>query len=332
MQHEQIPLSLRLPGTRTMNNSGSVDINGEKIRLVREERGLTQLYLATVVGVTTDTISRWENRRYPSIKVENAKKLAEALEIPLEDLLDAAGGSSEPEESSDSLESSGASEDKQTHIPAIFRRKILWILAVLALVAAVGTGALYLWFNQSALQARRIMPKQTAPNLSFPVLIEVRGPVESRSSLLVRDEIEGDVEAFGAMEGGKPKQFGKNPRWIGRLHNGKAVFLYMVTPGKRVKPEQTITISGDFITREGQLLGDKINGSSQIQISLYHWADTDQDYVISDDEILKAYETYSLPGDPSINFTALEELWLAGKYTWNKRTQAFDPVPGSGKE
>jgi len=59
--------------------SNSVDINGDKIRLLREQKELTQLYLATVVGVTTDTISRWENRRYPAIKLDNARKLAEAL-------------------------------------------------------------------------------------------------------------------------------------------------------------------------------------------------------------------------------------------------------------
>ena len=44
---------------------------------IREKKGLTQLYIATAVGVTTDTISRWENRRYPSIKTENGEKLAE---------------------------------------------------------------------------------------------------------------------------------------------------------------------------------------------------------------------------------------------------------------
>ena len=309
-----------------MNSSGSVDINGEKIRLVREQKGLTQLYLATVVGVTTDTISRWENRRYPSIKVENARKLAEALEIPLEELLDAADGQGDPCEGNDENKDEGTSPP-----PALGNRR-LWLMILLALALTGGAIGVYLWINQSELQARRLMPKQTAPNLSFPVLIEISGPVESHSSLLVRDEIVGEAEAIGALEDGKPKQFGKNPRWIGRLKNGRAVFLYLVTPGKKTKPEETFSFSGDIITREGQLIGDKIGGTSKITISLYHWADTDQDYTISDDEILGAYETYSLPGDPSINFSALEELWLAGKYAWNKRTLSFDPAPATGKE
>ncbi len=65
-----------------------VKIDGAKIKQLREQQGLTQLYLATAVEVTTDTISRWENRRYPSIKRDNGLKLAEALNVPLEDILE----------------------------------------------------------------------------------------------------------------------------------------------------------------------------------------------------------------------------------------------------
>src|SRR5210317_924311 len=67
-----------------------VKIDGSKVRSLRESKGLTQLYIATVVEVTTDTISRWENKRYPSIKEENALKLAEALEVTLDEILDEA--------------------------------------------------------------------------------------------------------------------------------------------------------------------------------------------------------------------------------------------------
>ena len=76
-----------------MDNSFSgpmsmVRIDGAKIKQLREQQGLTQLYLATAVEVTTDTISRWENRRYPSIKRDNGLKLAEALNVQLEELLE----------------------------------------------------------------------------------------------------------------------------------------------------------------------------------------------------------------------------------------------------
>lgn len=309
-----------------MNTTNSVDINGEKIRTVREEKGLTQLYLATVVGVTTDTISRWENRRYPSIKLDNARKLAEALEIPLEELLE-----------TPSPDGSDAEENGQEPPPHLFssfciHRKRLGLLLAAALVVGAATAAALLWLNRPDLRATRIMPRHTAPNLPFPVVIRINGPVEFHGTLLVREELEGDGDATGPLEEGQPKQFGKNPRWIGRMDNGKAVFLYLVTPGKKVKPEDKLTFSGDIITREGQMIGESINGPEQVIVTGYHWADTDQDYVISDGEILSAFETYALPGNSTINLSALEELWLAGRYTWNKRSLAFEPAPATGKE
>ena len=39
---------------------GKVRLDGSAIRRIREEQKLTQFYIAKVVGVTTDTVSRWE--------------------------------------------------------------------------------------------------------------------------------------------------------------------------------------------------------------------------------------------------------------------------------
>ncbi len=68
-------------------HASSVAIDGEAIRQIREEKRLTQLYVSKVVGVTTETVSRWENKRYPTIRRDNAIKLAEALEVDLKAIL-----------------------------------------------------------------------------------------------------------------------------------------------------------------------------------------------------------------------------------------------------
>ena len=65
-----------------------VRIDGARVKELREKQGLTQLYMASVVRVTTETISRWENGRYPSIKGDNGEKLAEALGVELADILE----------------------------------------------------------------------------------------------------------------------------------------------------------------------------------------------------------------------------------------------------
>ena len=68
-------------------NNAKVQLDGSAIRRIREEQKLTQYYIAKVVGVTTDTVSRWENNRYPSVRRDNAILLAEALEVPVENIL-----------------------------------------------------------------------------------------------------------------------------------------------------------------------------------------------------------------------------------------------------
>ena len=311
-----------------MNTSNSVDINGNKIRLLREQKELTQLYLATVVGVTTDTISRWENRRYPSIKPENARKLAEALGVPLEELLDdgppeAEAAAAETVEAAKATDGPGPATAEAPVRPGLLsgRRRVL--AAGLLVLLAVAAAIFFFIGSRAAVRAERVLPPHTAPGAPFPVVIRLTGEVDAPTTVLVRDELTGDAEATGPAIDGEAKAFGRNPRWIGHLRRGRAVFPYLVQPGKKLGPDDEIRFSGDIIAGEGQTTGDSIDGASRIRLAPYHWADTDKDYVISDSEIRKAYATYSVPGESLVDFSQLEELWVAGRYTWNRKTRTF---------
>lgn len=306
-----------------MHNSGSVDINGIKIRSLREQNDLTQLYLATVVGVTTDTISRWENRRYPSIKLENARKLADALGVSLEELL-------EEKDQDGLLDKAAPAPPPQANRLSIFTARNLWIFGGggIALLGAV----LFLLLTRGDdldTTATRILPGHASYNLPFPVRIEITGAADGQQTLLIREELTGDCLAIDPFTGNSPRQYGKKPRWIGTLADGRATFLYMVHP--MVQPEaqsgqqNIIRFSGDLVFRERQAVGEKIGGPDTIALTSYHWADIDRDYVISDNEILLAFETFSVPGENLSHFAAIEELWLAGGYTWDARALSFLP-------
>ncbi|MHB8765688.1 MAG: helix-turn-helix domain-containing protein, partial [Deferrisomatales bacterium] len=62
-------------------------LDGDRIRTLREDKGLTQLYVAEVAGVSVATVSRWENNRTPAVKRENAEALAQALEVEVDQIL-----------------------------------------------------------------------------------------------------------------------------------------------------------------------------------------------------------------------------------------------------
>jgi transcriptional regulator with XRE-family HTH domain len=60
----------------------------ERLREARERRGMTQGELAAKLGVSTTTVTLWENRKNPrKIGTKYLKKVADALEIRVSELL-----------------------------------------------------------------------------------------------------------------------------------------------------------------------------------------------------------------------------------------------------
>ena len=309
----------------------SVNINGSAIREFREQKELTQLYLATVVGVTTDTISRWENRRYPSIKFENAQRLAEALGVDLEDILE----HSDP----DQVEDEAVFIDKQGVVPE--KRKPFFtplrvVLAGVLFFILIGMFAGNYWMKnvqQPTITATRTLPLHTAPNLSFPVIIRLKADNFIDVPILLRETITGraTATAIKTIIHSTMQEYGKNPRWIGRLVLGEAAFLYMVHPDQGVQLGEQLSFAGDCVSGKVNKKGTQVVGPKTVRIEMAHWADTDKDLIITDNEILDAYEHYSSAGNIDVDFSDLERLWLAGRYRWDENTRAFIPDAGSRK-
>ena len=71
--------------TYTVRMSDSVAI-GERIRLARQERGLTQEQLAEAVGVTRSAVAQWETGRAGQV-TSNLSRIAAVLEVGVEHLM-----------------------------------------------------------------------------------------------------------------------------------------------------------------------------------------------------------------------------------------------------
>jgi len=309
----------------------SVHIDGDKIRRLREEKDLTQLYLATVVGVTTDTISRWENRRYPSIRMDNAQKLAEALEVPLEEILrqpasDVPGTTGEKALFIAMDEDGGAAGLKDnTHpwrpkLPHRFRPVFLAVFLFILVMGGVFWGIME---NRGtvSITATRLVPRHAAPGSVFPVIVRITVTGPAQVPVLVRELLACNCETVG-VSGEVEMFFGKKPRWIGTTSGGEAVFLYLVRPG----PEQTagqVLFSGEAALRFEEKTVSRIAGSDRVGVLPFHWADGDRNYRISDDEILLAFENFSVVPGKSGFLDEVEKIWLAGEYGWDKRTNSI---------
>ena len=63
---------------------------GQNIRRIRQEKGLTQKQLGELCGINEANIRKYESDRQ-NAKIETLKKIADALQSPLEDLVDLYG-------------------------------------------------------------------------------------------------------------------------------------------------------------------------------------------------------------------------------------------------
>lgn len=308
-----------LPGPMSM-----VQVDGLKIKRLREEQGLTQLYLATAVHVTTDTISRWENRRYPSIKKENGIKLAEALNVQLKDLLEKEEISDiTPLPSQPAITPPVSDESQRSGI------KKVWPLLVLSLTL-LGVFAAFGWYSLSSsphlvITAERSAPAHCIAGQPFPVIIRITGaPTDKPTAVIIRENLPANATVLKVtpeIAGGSKKK--DMIKWLKKI-NETAVFAYVisVTGGKdeQIGFYGTAAVSGDSSSTP------PIGGSTSTSIGHHHWADTDKDNTISDSEILAVHDRYNEIEGINLDINVIEKIWLGSGYKWNESTQLVEII------
>lgn len=292
----------------------TVCLDSVEIRRIRESQQLTQLYVSKVVGVTTDTISRWENNRYPTIRRENALKLAEALEVPLEAILQKPAAEAVVE-----IESSSWSPVR------------LWGWLGLALFVLLMGG--YLVLSKSpppppAVSAERLLPKFAGPGSEIPVQITLTYRAET-GGIILRENI---PKGWKIVQADPPASSLDNvngvARWILKPGDDRNRVAYLV----RVDPAAKVDAEGQFggeivASREGSQSAVTVQGDSQLRTGSVHWADADGDGRIDDGEMLQASFTIEDMGSVHIDWHELEKLWAAGGYRWDDKKERFVPAP-----
>ncbi|MCF6291581.1 MAG: helix-turn-helix domain-containing protein [Desulfobacterales bacterium] len=310
------------PGPTTM-----VQINGARVRQLRERKGLTQLYLATAVGVTTETISRWENRRYPSIKFDNAGKLAQALEVDLAAILQ---GPEDPPP--DQAENRGAGEPA-TAPPAgpLPKKRHIPLSRVLLPAAALALGLLLFWWWPGRPVAPRItavrtMPAHSPAGRTFPLIIQVTSDRPIPYSVLLKESLPlGCTLVKSAPPATVHSRTTATAKWISRSQGQGLTYVLLV----RIAPEVTaarLEFSGT-ITLKKSGNPTAITGATTLVIADFHWADTDRDGIISDAEILEAYDRYDALDKIGYDWDLIDEIWSGSGYRWDSKGKRFVVIP-----
>jgi transcriptional regulator with XRE-family HTH domain len=282
-----------------------VAVDGAKARAVREQKKLTQLYVASVVGVTTDTISRWENNRYPTIKRENAEKLAEALEVSLDEIIRVEEPAPEP-----------TVEKSRSRGPIAIT--LLLIIFVLA-----GAGV-YVWREvHFPPKAERLLPRFAAPSEIIPVRIRILRESGSRG-FIVKERIPEGWRLVKALPPPSGEGSGE-VKWLIPGGTGPVTISYavQVSPASAVKAQfdGRVGVHSDGVTRGGEIEGDRT-----VTVDGHHWADTNADGRIDDNEIMPAYYLTDELKDLGLDWKTIEAIWSARGYRWDRDRKVFEVI------
>ncbi len=299
-------------------DQSSVAVDGTALRRIREEKRLTQLYVSNVVGVTTDTVSRWENNRYPTIRRENAIKLAEALEVELKDII------------KKDIQNQPV-EEKQN---SIFFGKRIWLVAAFFLAVV-----LLVWFFvlqrsipfDSQLQARRLLPIHVAPGHELLIQLVISAETPLKGMILKEEFPPGWQFISSDPEVASVDESAGVARWIFR--NPKTLFTvyYRLGVPNDVSLENVISVSGELIANpEGQQFILPVSADQRVSIRPFHWADTNANYVIDDMEILVFSELTENTSELDDEWYLVEQIWHSGSYHWDDVNYRF--VPASAEE
>ena len=295
-----------------------MQIDGAKVRQLREQQGLTQLYIATAVDVTTDTVSRWENNRYPTIKKENGEKLAEALGVTLKDIL--------LPESRDNSEDQGntpSNFQKITGSESKNRRYLLFFFTLFIIMALICIVAFFLLpGSPPTITAVRKLPVSTLPGHPFPVVIEVHTYQKRDVSIILKEKLPDGCTLLSATPQNGPLK-NQELKWLHKI-TGVRRFSYLA---RIDTPQQENIIFHGVVSTSKNRRQMAVNGADTIQIGNFHWADSDRDNRISDQEILAVFDYYSSIDNFTIDLSFIEKMWLGSSYNWDSVSRRIDINP-----
>jgi transcriptional regulator with XRE-family HTH domain len=292
-------------------------IDGSKIKSVREAKKLTQLYVATCLGVTVDTISRWENGRSPNIKLENAEKLAEVLEISLADIKAQAAGPEQP--------------TAIAPTPATPPRFKPWWPLI-----PVGLLLILTYFQFSApqittpqLSASRLLPQHASPSQPFPVLIKVQATGPLPLSFILKELLPPDCQVLAGHPALLAPQQSRNAiKWLSSAEDEAPLyFAYLARTAPELRVGQQLLFQGEVMVQGQQTSRLAITGSTALAVTPFHWADSNQDQRIDDAEILTIFSAFAVFQALGVDIDEIRQIWAGQGYRWDSGAEKFVVIP-----
>lgn len=298
--------------------SSRVSIDGGRIKYLRESKGFTQLYIATFLGVTPDTVSRWENRKYPTVKWENVTKLAEALQVDVSEILDTGQEESgEPEKTITTGKRSFAGSHRITSA-IILVSMIFLCIAGYFILQTINK-------RNVTIRATRFLPKHIPAGQKFPVVIRVESNNNQPFSFIFQERLPENyviLKGLPEIASQDPKQ--NTFKWICNAPKTPFYLAYLVQAASPEKtPAGSLLFTGEIKADRALGVKQMVSGDSKLELSDYHWADSNSDGKIDDDEILLVFSSADVLKRIGVDLESIKNIWSVGGYEWNPVTHEY---------
>jgi len=202
------------------------------------------------------------------------------------------------------------------------------MLALPALALIVAIGAWFVWQSPPPIAAERKLPRFGAPGEIIPVQIKVSREGSGKEGIIIKERLPAGwrlIASFPLAAAGRDTA--GEVKWLIPGGSDQFTLSYTVQVGPVALLASEAAFAGSVVASAGGLARtETIGGDLTVKVAGMHWADTDGDGRIDDNEIMPAYYlTEELKG-LELDWKTIEVIWSGKGYVWDRRAGGFAVV------
>jgi hypothetical protein len=176
--------------------------------------------------------------------------------------------------------------------------------------------------------AGRKLPRFGAPGEVIPVQIRVSRKSPDSSGFILKERL---PDGWRLVASSPPAAAGslslKEVKWLVPPGSGQITISYTAQISPTAKLKSDAAFAGSTVSAaDGFSRTEEVGGNRVIKVAGVHWADTNGDGRIDDDEIMPAYYLTEEMKGLGLDWKTIEAIWNSRGYVWNRVKKEFTVV------
>jgi len=172
--------------------------------------------------------------------------------------------------------------------------------------------------------AQRWLPHHTPPMTPFPVIIRIENLSDKPQPIILAEKLPKGVSLIKAIPSSKKTDTNSGTlKWIREIQGRESTIFYLARIEAQQEQGQLFVFEGKVTAQQRKGKPKPVEGSSNIKLLSFHWADLNMDNKIDDQEILTAYDALSGIRELGEERALIEEIWSSSGYHWDPSRHQF---------